>query len=553
MQPSVVVTSALCGPWVVLLYYLVVGMYMYIHNVHVHVHLALKQNIGSCSLPGSHSQLDHQVEIKSATGFSSIEWQVAGSVCGTAATVGQQMAGSVEQKVANSTECQVTSLQQEQKLTGSLEPYVTNPLVTERIEKSNSALPLPSTPPPKVNVMDGGESDTVFNGQSLLVENQWRPSQNRNSSSVVSSVHTSLSQSPQTRGSSASPGRSEARETSATSSIIGSLTQSPQTRGSSASPGRSEARGTSAASSIHGSTKQSPQTSGSSASPGNRGTSAASSIHGSAQQSPQTRGSSASPGKRGTSAASSIHGSAKQSPQTRGSSAGPGNRGTSAASSIHGSAQQSPQTRGSSASLGKSDARGTASSVNVSSGVESEMSESEVCDSAKVSPNLSSSSHTSKHHQLSPVDMKQLSLVDSPKECIRDGVPYVATPVPVVTATGQSGHLAPPPSATGTSTPSSASRSPSQVKSPSPSSLRPSPVSPVPMTPPMSPPPIVDRPTQTEYGGGVETYKWAEFPSGKVVEVEVTWAPSPTNFSVYYAYIYMYIHAYLHDGAKLNT
>lgn len=120
------------------------------------------------------------------------------------------------------------------------------------------------------------------------------------------------------------------------------------------------------------------------------------------------------------------------------------------------------------------------------------------------------------------VDMSKLSLVESPKECIKDGVPYVASPVPGGTV--QSSHLAAPPSAT-SSSPSPASLSPST--GPHSSSA--------PTTPPVSPPPVplkhaTSSGPETDIGGG--SYKWEELPSGKAVEVEVTWAPSPSNFTV---------------------
>lgn len=121
------------------------------------------------------------------------------------------------------------------------------------------------------------------------------------------------------------------------------------------------------------------------------------------------------------------------------------------------------------------------------------------------------------------VDVSKLSLVESPKECIKDGVPYVASPLPGVAV--QSGHLAAPPSAT--SSPSPASLSPSTGPHSS--------ASPAPTTPPISPPPVSLKHTSS---GGPEThitggsYKWEKLPSGKLVEVEVTWAPSPSNFTV---------------------
>ena len=146
-------------------------------------------------------------------------------------------------------------------------------------------------------------------------------------------------------------------------------------------------------------------------------------------------------------------------------------------------------------------------------------------DVGKMSPNLPSSARTGNSQQ-SPVaaDMTRLSLVDSPKVCIKDGVPYVPSPVPERAPVVQSGHLAVPPSAPRPSPPSSSSLSPSDSKSPPP------------ITPPMSPPPpsvpLTGGNTVTEPEGGVGWGKWAELPKGKVVEVEVTWAPSPTNFTV---------------------
>ena len=141
------------------------------------------------------------------------------------------------------------------------------------------------------------------------------------------------------------------------------------------------------------------------------------------------------------------------------------------------------------------------------------------------SPNLPSSARTGSSQQ-SPVaaDMTRLSLVDSPKVCTKDGVPYVPSPVPERAPVVESGHLAVPPSAPRPSPPSSSSLSPSDTKSPPP------------ITPPMSPPPpsvpLTGGNTVTEPEGGIGWGKWAELPKGKVVEVEVTWAPSPTNFTV---------------------
>ena len=112
----------------------------------------------------------------------------------------------------------------------------------------------------------------------------------------------------------------------------------------------------------------------------------------------------------------------------------------------------------------------------------------------------------------------KLELVHSPKECIRDGVPYVASSEEAL----KSGHLAAPPSGP---SPSSSSSSATPLGS----SLSPSVI---PTTPPVSPPPLSDDGPETnnhrEWGN-----KWAELPRGKAaVEVEVTWSSSPTNFTV---------------------
>ena len=152
-------------------------------------------------------------------------------------------------------------------------------------------------------------------------------------------------------------------------------------------------------------------------------------------------------------------------------------------------------------------------------------------DGGKVSPNLPSAAHTGSNQQ-SPVaaDMTRLSLVDSPKVCIKDGVPYAPSPVPGRAPEVESGHLAAPPSAPRPSPPTSSSLSPPETKSPPP-------VSSAPITPPVSPPPppsdpLTEGKTVTEPKGEVGWGKWAELPRGKPVEVEVTWAPSPINFTV---------------------
>jgi hypothetical protein len=123
----------------------------------------------------------------------------------------------------------------------------------------------------------------------------------------------------------------------------------------------------------------------------------------------------------------------------------------------------------------------------------------------------------------------RMELVHSPKECIRDGVPYVASPEEADYAAVKSGNLPAPPSV------SSPSSSPPLITSSPPLSP-----SVIPTTPPMSPPPIPlvpsadDNNGRTEHGDGgvVVINQWAELPRGRAVEVEVTWSCSPTNFTL---------------------
>ena len=126
----------------------------------------------------------------------------------------------------------------------------------------------------------------------------------------------------------------------------------------------------------------------------------------------------------------------------------------------------------------------------------------------------------------------KLEPVHSPKECIRDGVPYVASPIAGDSPTLKSGHVAARPS---DPSPPAPIVSPNHPISPS---------SVTPTTPPMSPPPIPlsaasadgdrsGREGQQGGDGGVAGInRWAELPCGKAVEVEVTWPASPTNFTV---------------------
>ncbi|CAI8001522.1 Tudor domain-containing protein 7 [Geodia barretti] len=118
----------------------------------------------------------------------------------------------------------------------------------------------------------------------------------------------------------------------------------------------------------------------------------------------------------------------------------------------------------------------------------------------------------------------KMELVHSPKECIRDGVPYVASPEEADSAAVKSGHLVPSPSSSAPLITSSPPFSPSVI----------------PTTPPMSPPPISLAPSaddnsgRTEHGDGgvVVINHWAELPRGRPVEVEITWSCSPTNFTL---------------------
>ena len=150
-------------------------------------------------------------------------------------------------------------------------------------------------------------------------------------------------------------------------------------------------------------------------------------------------------------------------------------------------------------------------------------------------PTTSTAAQTAR--QSSPLlNMNRLTLVDSPKHCVmRHNAPYVPTiPVEGVVAVSQKpSHLASPPSA-----PRLASTSSHQAQSPSPQApssphhpprtLVSSPSN-TPTTPPMSPPPVA---SEGGGAGGGASYKWAELSSGRCVEVEVTWASSPTNFTV---------------------
>ena len=131
-----------------------------------------------------------------------------------------------------------------------------------------------------------------------------------------------------------------------------------------------------------------------------------------------------------------------------------------------------------------------------------------------------------------------LTKVFSPKVCIRDGVHYLESPQ---AADVVSGHLAAPPSATRSTSSSLSSHSPSLPPgTPAPLVSSNSPLSPssAPVTPPMSPPLLSPSEEEEEgqlparQGGGADVNEWAELPSGRTVEVEVTWAHSPTNFTV---------------------
>ena len=164
------------------------------------------------------------------------------------------------------------------------------------------------------------------------------------------------------------------------------------------------------------------------------------------------------------------------------------------------------------------------------------------------SPNLPTSAQTTQ--KLTPINMNKLTLVNSPKECIiKSDVPYnLAAMEDVVMVSQQSGHVVAPPSATRTTATSSTSPNSLQIKPPSVSAPHPNNSSPLmsphaPMTPPVLPPPVttgvvkvVDDKRETvsegSGAGGMRLGNWAELPRGKCVEVVVSWAPSPTNFTV---------------------
>ena len=147
-------------------------------------------------------------------------------------------------------------------------------------------------------------------------------------------------------------------------------------------------------------------------------------------------------------------------------------------------------------------------------------------------PTTSTAAQTAR--QSSPLlNMNRLTLVDSPKHCVmRHDAPYVPT-IPVEAVSQKPSHLASPPSA-----PRLASTSSHQAQSPSPQApssphhpprtLVSSPSN-TPTTPPMSPPPVA---SEGGGAGGGASYKWTELPSGRCVEVEVTWTSSPINFTV---------------------
>ena len=134
---------------------------------------------------------------------------------------------------------------------------------------------------------------------------------------------------------------------------------------------------------------------------------------------------------------------------------------------------------------------------------------------------IASESHSQGEYsvKVAAADRERLTMVYSPKVCVREGVREVVSPHMGELATAPSGHLAAPPSAQG-----SASSSPAPpVSAHLSSSLSP-------MTPPTSPPLVS---TEDDAVGGVaNSNKWAELPSGGAVEVEVTWTSSPMNFTV---------------------
>ena len=116
---------------------------------------------------------------------------------------------------------------------------------------------------------------------------------------------------------------------------------------------------------------------------------------------------------------------------------------------------------------------------------------------------------------------------------------------PVQSASVQPGHLALPPLQSAASSSSSTSLCPSQAESLYPKLL--SPISPNPLsaptTPQMSPPPVPTTPQMSPppvllagsvlSGAEVEgAVRWEELTSGKLVKVEVTWAASPSVFTV---------------------
>lgn len=134
---------------------------------------------------------------------------------------------------------------------------------------------------------------------------------------------------------------------------------------------------------------------------------------------------------------------------------------------------------------------------------------------------VESSSSSEIKQLLVPEVEEKLTLVHSPKECVRGGEPYIAPP---------------PPEASGSSLAVPVSSSSSSTRGSSSPGLM-SPVNPI--SPPMSPPPLSTdesggsgmkgrcQPQETEL---VPSSQRVELPA--MAEVIVTWSPSPTNFTV---------------------
>ena len=142
----------------------------------------------------------------------------------------------------------------------------------------------------------------------------------------------------------------------------------------------------------------------------------------------------------------------------------------------------------------------------------------------KISPNLPSPSQSRDDH--------------TRQTLVHDKDAHSAVSPSNTSSSLQPGHLAALPSVAVTSSPSPMDISPAvDTPSLSPAPLTPPNSPPLPVTPPISPPPLLQEGGHSAESAMTAVREsrhqgWERLPSGRPVEVEVTWAPSPSCFMV---------------------